>query len=1007
MKIKHLLTMALMAIGGSAWAEDVWKDVTSTYLTNADFEGTATEFKKVANNRFIYQPNGWTVTYSSSSVNDGTSLYKNYLSTAITSNLNEIYPTSKDNLGDQTYLVRVRDNGNLLLSQVTKASLQEGSYRLSADANCFAQGSSYTMLYVDTKSQEVSKQSSAANAVSNWKTYNIDFDITTAKTVTISLKVINSNNTNASGFDNFKLEMNVTKTLHNKIAEAKAIYLACDTRSESIALGNAITTAEGDVDNQDASTLEGYLSSLQTAIDNYKDLRSDMLADIADGEYYLKNNVVSLYLSNGAYWGSRSVLADQGIAYNIVVADGKCTLKSGINGADKALRPSDAFNDQSGTWEVFSVDGGVCLYNGSKYLSYDSENPNIPALSDYSANSVWTLETPAARKAFVTSESRDVDATVFISAPDFLNKDVKNSSWQGNPTVGGNTGEGNTLINNTNAQKWNTGTFDVYQEIADIPNGVYTLTVYGFYREGNADNNSLAAYNDGKENSAILYANNEFVSLKSVYSEAKAESGNGWVKQVGSVYIPNTQSDAAACFENGGYINTLQNIIVEDGKLKIGVKGSGSARNDWTVFDNFRLTYVTSDIDAYKASTTEYDALNTAIEAAEAKTLGFDDGEYAPYNNITAIKALAVAKALDQDITNTKARVEAATSALSNATWTANDGDVDIVYNGDMLVMDGNTPKGWYDGNIWGNQENAIDGKKVYYYNSNRTVQYGVVEGYTMPLKAHTVYQLTYSYGSQGNNSCKGLPVSVKLGDTEIRSYDAGAFGTLYSSALKTVTFSFVTTEAGNYTLNFGYNGNVGITDISLVKGIYRTSAEGQYGTLCLPYDFNATGAQVYIIDGIENGEINLTEASSTVAGQPYIYCATADKQTFVPVNNEDLAATPTDNAYLVGSFNSSVEGLIAVPENAYVLQTQEGRQGFFKVTSDNIKCGLYKCYLKGNAPGINSRSAFFFDGDETAIEALEALTSGKSEIYDLNGRRLERLQKGINIVNGTKIVVK
>jgi hypothetical protein len=42
-----------------------------------------------------------------------------------------------------------------------------------------------------------------------------------------------------------------------------------------------------------------------------------------------------------------------------------------------------------------------------------------------------------------------------------------------------------------------------------------------------------------------------------------------------------------------------------------------------------------------------------------------------------------------------------------------------------------------------------------------------------------------------------------------------------------------------------------------------------------------------------------------------------------------------------------------------------------------------------------------------TGIEAIDALTAGKAEIYDLNGRKLNSLRKGINIVNGVKVLVK
>lgn len=61
MKLKHLFALAAMAACGTTWAQT---DVTSEYLTNADFEGnySALEGTGVTKDRAIYQPEGWTIT---------------------------------------------------------------------------------------------------------------------------------------------------------------------------------------------------------------------------------------------------------------------------------------------------------------------------------------------------------------------------------------------------------------------------------------------------------------------------------------------------------------------------------------------------------------------------------------------------------------------------------------------------------------------------------------------------------------------------------------------------------------------------------------------------------------------------------------------------------------------------------------------------------------------------------------------------------------------------------
>ena len=59
MKIKKLFALAVaMLCTAGMWAQT---DVTSTYLTNADFEGTYTELYTINTDRYVYQHNGWTV----------------------------------------------------------------------------------------------------------------------------------------------------------------------------------------------------------------------------------------------------------------------------------------------------------------------------------------------------------------------------------------------------------------------------------------------------------------------------------------------------------------------------------------------------------------------------------------------------------------------------------------------------------------------------------------------------------------------------------------------------------------------------------------------------------------------------------------------------------------------------------------------------------------------------------------------------------------------------------
>ena len=55
--------------------------------------------------------------------------------------------------------------------------------------------------------------------------------------------------------------------------------------------------------------------------------------------------------------------------------------------------------------------------------------------------------------------------------------------------------------------------------------------------------------------------------------------------------------------------------------------------------------------------------------------------------------------------------------------------------------------------------------------------------------------------------------------------------------------------------------------------------------------------------------------------------------------------------------------------------------------------------------PGVKSTSDFSLDGQTGIIIAVEQPTTGEKQIYSIDGRRLTKLTKGINIVNGKKVL--
>ena len=152
---RKLLSAALLAVSALGFHANA-QDVTSTYLTNPDFEGTYESIKKPSGDRDIYQPEGWDVTYENGESNDMTALDSK--STSWESTFSK--QPQPENGGNKVYWIRFRwgDKESLTLSQNTKDALPAGLYGLSADAYKNANGTA--KISVEGKSVTIINQES-------------------------------------------------------------------------------------------------------------------------------------------------------------------------------------------------------------------------------------------------------------------------------------------------------------------------------------------------------------------------------------------------------------------------------------------------------------------------------------------------------------------------------------------------------------------------------------------------------------------------------------------------------------------------------------------------------------------------------------------------------------------------------------------------------------------------------------------------------------------------------
>ncbi len=221
-----------------------------------------------------------------------------------------------------------------------------------------------------------------------------------------------------------------------------------------------------------------------------------------------------------------------------------------------------------------------------------------------------------------------------IKPGDDITRKIVNPSFD-NGKEGWTVKEGNPTFNETykNCEVYQ-GTFDIYQDITNIPDGVYELSVLAFQRVAENGVASKAHDNGIEDITAFIYANDLETPFTSPYTYGmKENSGDDFKYNLNGeeVYIPNSMKGmAAATTENPDAYTVTVPMLVEGGTLRIGVREKRRPSNvngswgDWAIWDNFRLKYIGSKGEALNAVTTpliaKADGLLASNMNAEVRT---------------------------------------------------------------------------------------------------------------------------------------------------------------------------------------------------------------------------------------------------------------------------------------------------------------------------------------------------------------------------------------------------
>ncbi len=167
--------------------------------------------------------------------------------------------------------------------------------------------------------------------------------------------------------------------------------------------------------------------------------------------------------------------------------------------------------------------------------------------------------------------------------------------------------------------------------------------------------------------------------------------------------------------------------------------------------------------------------------------------------------------------------------------------------------------------------------------------------------------------------------------------------------------------------------------------------------TVAIPADYQSV-VTASTVTGVEGNVLKLEPVADYVipANTPVI--VEIPMAYTLPVSGIYVKGTPAAGL-LTGVYEST-----QAPVGSYVLQNLSGKVGFYQVTAGNQPTvGANRCYLTVDS-GIK---AFFFDEDDaTAIQAIDnGQQTTEGAIYNVAGQRMNKMQRGINIINGKKIL--
>ena len=194
-----------------------------------------------------------------------------------------------------------------------------------------------------------------------------------------------------------------------------------------------------------------------------------------------------------------------------------------------------------------------------------------------------------------------------------------------------------------------------------------------------------------------------------------------------------------------------------------------------------------------------------------------------------------------------------------------------------------------------------------------------------------------------------------------------------------------------------------------------RTMKEGTiWATLCLPFEVTLDGQNFRAFKLLSADDatetVELEEIKTSIAAGTPVIIKMKDGATQLKFSEADKAIAKDVQTSKTANSNYQLQGLYTqkmfskdTDNNCYIVKGSKlmnPAKLLEETATKSVGSKPFRAYMVDNssAPAAGARM-FSISGGTTAIEQLETTADSKAEYYDLQGRRLPDLQKGVNIV--------